>query len=459
MMAAKSEVGLDKEPQSGSGSSGDHALGASPEPITLETMDFVASFPEELTDMILSHLTASDLEYCSGVSQIWSKAIKIFKQRQYARLKYNWENGIYSVHRLSISDDFECAQVPTIELLPSNFNHDQCLYYPVFMAKKGTQSPLHFCVIRIDAELRKTIDFLFEICPPYYIENVCVMGGCLIWLESFGTVKYYNATLGSNSKVETFEKDNHAIPNDSSLTTDRDHIVVSNYRTNYLKVWCKQSHKPILESKCNKSSVQKISLCNGCLIISNSFKAGIKSAIEIHNLTNDANNTLKHTFTLACRVQNLHSNERFIFLNIEMHHNYIQVHDKQSYAIVYSHKYDSSKPCTIHYAYDDFIFVKEFLKNSYRILTLASGEWLTVSSLTKRLYTVFENISVNCPPFDNTLHVLDWKRDAELFTLAIPEPNKCDFSFSSTHDVVSVSEFRIVVFDLLSDKFIVYKFG
>ncbi|XP_039293543.1 uncharacterized protein LOC111058178 isoform X4 [Nilaparvata lugens] len=66
MMAAKSEVGLDKEPQSGSGSSGDHALGASPEPITLESMDFVGSFPEEVTYMILSHLSANSLENCSS---------------------------------------------------------------------------------------------------------------------------------------------------------------------------------------------------------------------------------------------------------------------------------------------------------------------------------------------------------------------------------------------------------
>ncbi|XP_039293451.1 uncharacterized protein LOC111059640 isoform X2 [Nilaparvata lugens] len=115
----RAEPQLDKEPIRGCGccgfdqsgeSSGDHGtpLGntGSPEPITLESMDFVGSFPEEVTDMILSLLSANDLENCSSVSQLWSSTIKRFQQQQISRLKYNWENGKYSVHCFPISEEF-----------------------------------------------------------------------------------------------------------------------------------------------------------------------------------------------------------------------------------------------------------------------------------------------------------------------------------------------------------------
>ncbi|XP_039293542.1 uncharacterized protein LOC111058178 isoform X3 [Nilaparvata lugens] len=456
MMAAKSEVGLDKEPQSGSGSSGDHALGASPEPITLPSMDFVGFFPEEVTDMILSLLSSNDLENCSSVSQLWSSTIKRFQQVQISRLKYNWDNGKYSVHCFPMSDELLYAHCQNVQVLPSNYSYDQFLHYPAFMLKKGTLGPFYFSVVRIDADLRKTINLCQYSGFLGCIKQVWVMGESVIWLsvnESVGALHYYNASLSPNTEMKTIDRWNYFNRNCISLKMDGNYIAVSN-NNRYVKAWCKQTLELKLEQRCRDNALQQISLFDGSLVISNAISSEPTSVIEIHNMKSDSNNrsTLKHTFTVDGQVQSLLLNRHFIFLNIIVDNKFTQqVRNKQSYSIIYSCMYNSPVPHEIQSAYDDYIVVLS--DDKYRILNLVTRKRSYIPSDTKKLWTVFDNIAVIRNRSDKLLQVYDWERNTQLLTLAIPE------QISDKYVVASVTESRIVIVDTSSNQVVVFKFG
>ncbi|XP_039293539.1 uncharacterized protein LOC111058178 isoform X1 [Nilaparvata lugens] len=467
MMAAKSEVGLDKEPQSGSGSSGDHALGASPEPITLESMDFVGFFPEEVTDMILSLLSANDREKCSSVSQLWSSTIKRFQQGQISRLKYNWENGRYSVHCFPISDEFSYLYVFGVEEIASNYSYDQCPYFSAYATKNGVRRPIYFSVVHIDAELRKTTNHCQYTGFFGRVKEVCVWGGSIIWTcahESLGALHYYNATLTPDTEMKTIDEWNFSNPydiwNTISLKMDRNFIAVSNNQQ-YVKAWCKHTLELKLEQKCRDGALQQISLFDGCLVISNTFKTEPYSVIEIHNLKSNSNNgsTLEHTFTVDGKVQNLHSNKHFIVLDIILCSKTIQVFNKQSYSIIYSYDYDSISCCRFQSAHDDYIVVLNDDKYP-RILNPATRKWSDIPSYALwtvdhliKLWTVFDNIAVIRNLSDKTLQVFDWERNTQLLTLVIPE------QISDKYVVASVTEMRIVIVDTFSNQVVVFKFG
>ncbi|XP_039293352.1 uncharacterized protein LOC111053455 [Nilaparvata lugens] len=445
-------------------------------------MDVVASFPEEVTDMVFSHLQATDLEYCCGVSQLWRRTIERFKQRQRARLKYNWQHGKYSVNCSPISIGLNIQiglrfKEYEFEVVPVNDPCDQV--FPVYMYFKdpGCSGAEVLSIINIDSNSRIKLHQLPRTSSEMSV--VIVVGDSIAWLEPSAVLKHYNAELASNgSKVETFGKhddsrtdeDFEGVEKYKSLTMDRNHIaVVSNDR--FVKVWCKKSHKKIITKRCVQP---KISLSDGCLIIASYIGERLEKSvkiycteIEIHNLQHDANNTLLHTFNLDGIVESTHSKERFIFIVFSLHNHKIQVRDKKNFTVIYSYDYNLS----LKNVFDDYIVVKGLTKGEqvfsefgipygwrhdyyYKILTLASGEWSTeIPSRDKNLFTVFENIAVVRSVSDKSLYVLDWKRFTKLYTLRIPEHVSDDF------EVINVTEWRIIVFDSESNQFIIFKFG
>ncbi|XP_039293457.1 uncharacterized protein LOC111047758 isoform X3 [Nilaparvata lugens] len=470
-MAKQSEPELDKEPiQSVSGScvfdqseesSGGHVSAlvetASPEPISFESMDFVGSFPEEVTDMILSLLSSNDLEKCSSVSQLWSSTIKRFQKRQISRLKSNWENGKYSVHCFPISNEFSYLKVfGVVDELASNYPYDQCPYFFAYATEKGVRQPIYFSVVQIDAELRKTINH-FQYTGFDHINELCIMGGSIIWIsfdKSLAALHYYNALLAPNTEMKTIDRWNtdHIIGRSISPKMDRNYIAVSNNKR-YVKAWCIHTLELKFEQKYHAFYSQHISLFDGCLVISNSFDAEPNSVIEIHNLKRNNGSTLKYTLSVDGGVESLHSNRHFIYLIFKCGYKFIQVISKQSYSIIFSHKYDSFFPREIQRAHDDYIVVKEVFKHKYRILNLVTGKWSDIPYNAVKLWTVFDNIAVIRNLSDKALQVFDWERNTQLLTLAIPD------QISDEYVVASVTEMRIVIVDTSSNQVVVFKFG
>ncbi|XP_039293447.1 uncharacterized protein LOC111059640 isoform X1 [Nilaparvata lugens] len=330
---------------------------------------------------------------------------------------------------------------------------------------KKASNQFHFSIVGIDAELGMTFNIFQYPIFPGSIKKVWVMGDSLIWFteseyESVASLHYYNASLVPNTEKRTIYKCafSHRI---TSLRMDRNYIAIAD-DNGYVKVWCKHT----LELKFEQNHAfysQHISLFDGCLVISKP-EIGLHvyhkiyptaSVIQIHNLKSDPNHcsTLKHTFSVDGQVQSLDSNSHFIFLIFE--HKLIQVISKQSYSIIYSHKYDSFLTREIQRAHDDYIVVKEVSNDQrYRILNLVTRQWSDIiPSCAKKLWTVFDNIAVISNWSDKTLHVFDWKRNTQLLTLAIPE------QISRRYIVMSVTELRIVIVDFYSNQVVVFKFG
>ncbi|XP_039293459.1 uncharacterized protein LOC111047758 isoform X5 [Nilaparvata lugens] len=484
----RAEPELDKESiQSGSGScvfnqseesSGGHVSAlvktASPEPLTLELMDFVGSFPEEVTDMILTLLSANDLENCSSVSQLWSSTIKRFQLQQISRLKYNWENGKYSVHCFPISNEISYSYVLGVDELASNYRYDQCPYFFAYGTEDGFLCRPIFSVVHIDAELRKKCSNNFQsagfFCRVDEVDEVCIMGGSIMWTsvnESSGALYYYNALLEPDTEMKTIDRWNFSNPNDIwkpiFLKMDSNYIVFS-YKKRYVKAWCKHTLELKFEQKCRDDALQQISLFDGCLVISYTFKAESTSVIEIHNLKSDSNNgsTLKHTFTVDGQVVSLYSNRHFIFLSFKFEYKFIQVFSKQSFSQIYSYNYVSpfhiahykTHRCRIESVHANYIVVNDGPKcERYRILNLVTKKMFYIPSYAEKLWPVFDNIAVihNC--FDKSLQVFDWERNTQLLTLAIPK------QISDKYVVVGVTGLRIIILDTSSNQVVVFKFG
>ncbi|RZF47723.1 hypothetical protein LSTR_LSTR005987 [Laodelphax striatellus] len=426
--------------------SGDTAL---PETIVSESMDFVAIFPPELTHKIFSFLPTNELECFGSVSQVWSEMANELIQSRYLLqrtiLKNNWEKCDYSELHLQISEQDWYDPDRNVVLLPSNVPHYLDFHRPLLKCQG-----LNVLQINDNLTLAGEIVHLSS-----SIRKVCLMGYCLVWMRPDGSVYSYDGKQATGFRVKAVSAPGtwlYGFIDDKDVLTMDSHHIVAMSREGFLRVWCKQTNELTLQREKELSTRQLCSLFDGYLIISSgqntSSDSGKTSKIEIHNLRSGEQNRLLQTFFVDGTVINLNSNERYIFLNLESNHRLIQVRDKESYAIKYSHNY--FEPCEMCDVNDDFVVLKvNFNPYKYKILTLASGKCITITSYSMQLYTLFDNIAIRRTR-DGILRVMDWKQNIELYDLRR--------TWKKTF-VVDVNESMVVTMIKNSHWFKIYKFG
>ncbi|XP_039280992.1 uncharacterized protein LOC111055519 isoform X1 [Nilaparvata lugens] len=447
-------VDLTKSPSSRDQVQHDAALEVT-EAFNLESMDFVAIFPLELTYLILSYLSSDDLKYCDRVSQLWSRTIHNFIQSrdliERVRLKHNWQQGKYSVHWLHIPMQKLLVSCWRTTLIPSN---DNVFYYPLVGRLDYEQNLCGLYLFRLDAALRMATKLVFMTSTPYLIWKVCVLRDCLVWIYG-NQLMYYDGETHRTIEHELHDNSD----GDLFIRMDSHHIVAWT-EWGYLKVWCKRT-TDLLELERNEAGLyyHLCSFHDGCLVIftcgdlDNIHYGKISniSKLEIHNLRNDKPDRLQYRIYVDGKADYLASNERYIILIIICpitSYRLIQVRDIENRAVI-KYTYPYFIRFELYNICDDYIILREDC-SEFVILTLATGEQTRIVSTSTILKTLFENIAVNLKA-DKTLQVLDWRDQIELHRLPSPK-GKADW-------VVDANEYMVVTYDKDANTFVVFKYG
>ncbi|XP_039293958.1 uncharacterized protein LOC120353597 isoform X3 [Nilaparvata lugens] len=352
----------------------------------------------------------------------------------------NWENSTYFIRYFRFAE----FRKLNVTLLPSNVPDDYSFYLPVLWRKKKSQL-FRLQLFQI-TESGLTVIVKIRFPRPEELLKVCVMRNSFVFITVSRIFFFDGHQL--RTIMQFFVPDPPYEP--PFLTMDTHHILFFEQLSHLIIVWCKQSIKPIYHRLAEPDIYMNCSLFDGCLIISSGENDyGKTSRIEVRNLRN-AHKMLQLIFLVDGKVKYLDMNERFLFMNIRTYdYRCIQVRDKESYSITYCYKY--SMPCCMTHVSDDFVILKESLKNSIRsqeckILDFATGEWYTVSSsrLSNRgLQTSCDNrYIITFSGEKNSIKILDWRNNNIHILQDRYFPKSEDFV------IIGVTDLMIVAIDL-----------